>query len=138
MGRKGADQGSQRLAPAVNIALLGELNVYVVHEHELDRIAEGSPATLAFNGAIALLSMGVAFLLTVTTTTIQRQWLFDVYLFVSINFLLVGSVLLVYWWRTRSSVRRIVQSIKSRMRSQPGIQESMPPDPLPATPPNLT
>jgi hypothetical protein len=131
MARKAADQSSQHLAPAVNIALLGELNIYVVHEHELDKIAEGSSASLAFNGAVALLSIGVAFLLTLTTTTISKQWLSNVYLFVCINFLLVGSILLIYWWRTRKSVQVLVRDIKGRMRTQPGIQEPMPAVPHP-------
>jgi hypothetical protein len=119
VARKTNASHPQPLAPVVNVSMVGELNVYVVHEHELDQIAEGSPATLAFNGAIALISIGVAFVLTLTTTTISKPWLFSVYL-------LVGTVLLVYWWRTRTSVRQVVEKIKDRMPPPPGIQEQMP------------
>jgi hypothetical protein len=121
--RKAAQSNPQRLAPIVNIAPLGELNAYTVHEHELDRIAEGSTATLAFNGSVALLSLGFCFLLTLTTATITISWLFSVYLFFCINFILVGVLLLIYWWRTRTSVRAIVTRIKSRMPPPVGIQE---------------
>jgi len=126
MARKAAGTPNQ-LAPIVNIAPIGELNVYIVHEHELDEIAQGSPATLAFNAAVALISLGVGFLITVTTTTITLSWLFNLYLFVCINFLLVGSLLLGYWWRTRTSVRVVVTRIKSRMPPPVGIQEQADP-----------
>lgn len=134
MARKAST--SHQLAPVVNISLVGELNVYLVHEHELDELAEGSPATLAFNGAIALISVGMTLFITLTTTTITLGWLFNVYLFICINFLLVGTILLVYWWRTRTSVRRMVRKIKDRMPPPQGIQEAMPVDAPPAaTPP---
>jgi hypothetical protein len=129
MAKKPNAPAPQPLAPVVNVSMIGELNVYIVHEHELDRIAEGSPVSLAFNGAIALISVGVSLLLTVTTTTIAQHWLFNAYLFACINFLLVGAVLLAYWWRTRTSVRDIVQKIKRRMPPPPGIQEPMPVEP---------
>ncbi len=56
---------TQQLSP-VRVAPLGELTAYTVHEHELDIISAGSPATLAFNFAVALVSIGIAFILTLT------------------------------------------------------------------------
>jgi len=87
MGRKVSDANNQ-FAPALNVAHIGQLNLYVVHEHELDKLAEGSPATLAFNGAVAFISLAAALLLTVTTTTITKNWLFNTYLF----FALISSL----------------------------------------------
>ena len=130
--KKAAGSNPKSLTPVFNIAPLGELNAYVVYEHELDQIAEGSPASLALDVAIALLSSGAGFLLTLTTTTIAVPWLFSVYLFVCVNFLLVGVILLGYWWRARTSVRGIVAKIKNRMPPPPGIQE------LPGTAPSAS
>ncbi len=48
--RKSPDR-TQQLSP-VRVAPLGELTAYTVHEHELDIIAAGSPATLAFNSSL--------------------------------------------------------------------------------------
>lgn len=124
MAKKPSDPG-QQLSP-VRVAPLGELNAYTVHEHELDIIAAGSPATLAFNIAVALISFGVSFVLTLTTTTITSDRLFYSYLIICINCLTVGFLLLGYWWRTRKSVLVIVSKIKSRMPSPPAIQEQMP------------
>lgn len=62
MAKKLPDPG-QQMSP-VRVAPLGELHAYTVHEHELDIIAAGSPATLSFNVAVALFSFGVSFVIT--------------------------------------------------------------------------
>ena len=115
----------QQMSP-VRVAPLGELNAYTVHEHELDIIAAGSPASLAFNVAVALISIGVTFIITLTTTTIASNRLFYSYLIVCINCLIVGFVLLAYWWKSRTSVLLIVSKIKSRMPAPTPIQEQLP------------
>jgi hypothetical protein len=122
MAAKKAIDPGQQLSP-VRVAPLGELNAYTVHEHELDIIAAGSPATLSFNVAVALLSAGLTFVITLTTTTITTNRLFYSYLIVCINFLLAGLLLLGYWWRSRTSVLVIVSKIKSRMPAPQAIQE---------------
>ena len=103
MAARKAPDHTQQLSP-VRVAPLGELTAYTVHEHELDIIAAGSPATLTFNFAIALFSVGVTFVVTLTTTTIGSDRLFYGYLIVCINCLLVGTIMFVYWLRTRTSV----------------------------------
>jgi hypothetical protein len=74
---KKPNPAGQQMSP-VRVAPLGELNAYTVHEHELDIIAAGSPATLAFNVAVALISIGISFVITLTTTTITSNRLFIV------------------------------------------------------------
>lgn len=88
MTAKKAPDSTQQFSQ-IRVAPLGELTAYTVHEHELDIIAAGSPATLAFNFAVALISIGVSFILTLTTTTISSNRLFYSYLIVCINCLLV-------------------------------------------------
>ncbi len=122
---KKPDTSGQHMSP-VRVAPLGELNAYTVHEHELDIIAAGSPATLAFNVAIALVSIGVTFIITLTTTTITNNRLFYSYLIICINSLIIGFVLLAYWWKSRTSVLIIVSKIKSRMPAPTPIQEQLP------------
>ena len=122
--RKSPDR-TQQLSP-VRVAPLGELTAYTVHEHELDIIAAGSPATLAFNFAVALISLGFAFVLTLTTTTIASDRLFYGYLIACINCLLVGVIMFVYWLKTRTSVHITVAKIKSRLIAAPPIQEPPP------------
>ena len=104
------------------------MTAYTVHEHELDIIAAGSPATLAFNFAVALISIGVSLVLTLTTTTIATDRLFYGYLIAYINCLLVGAIMFVYRLKTRSSVQVTVLKIKSLLVSPTPIQEQLPSD----------
>jgi uncharacterized Tic20 family protein len=122
--RKSTDP-TQHLSP-VRVSPLGELIAYTVYEHEMDLIAAGSPATLAFNFAIALVSIGVSFVVTLTTTTISSDRLFYGYLIVCVNCLLAGLFAFIYWMRTRTSVNQAVTKIKSRLVVPTPIQEQLP------------
>jgi hypothetical protein len=113
----------------VRVAPLGELTAYTVYEHELDIIAAGSPATLSFNFAVALISIGASFVLTLTTTKIDSDRLFIVYLNLCIICLLAGIVMFAYWFRTRTSVVVMVAQIKERLVVPTPVQESAPGDP---------
>ena len=124
MTTKKSNEQTQQLSP-VRIAPLGELTAYTVHEHELDVIAAGSPATLAFNLAVALIPVGVTFIITLTTTTISSDRLFYSYLIVCVNCWLVGSIALIYWLRTKNAVDLTVAKIKSRLVVTPAIQEAI-------------
>ena len=119
----------QQFSP-IRIGPLGPLNAYTVHEHELDMIAAGSPAALAFNFAVALISLGVSFFLTLTTTKIVSDRLFYGYLIVCINCLLAGIITSAYWFRTRASVNATVAKIKSRLIIATPIQDQFPTDPV--------
>lgn len=128
MGKPKAGSQAKPLGPVINVSMIGELNVYSVHEHELDRLAEGAPAGLAFDGAIAFASIGLTLMLTLSTTEIRSWWLFNAYLFICILSIMQSIVLFMYWFKTRRSIRALVSRIKSRMPAPPGIQEPMPAD----------
>lgn len=115
-----------RQLSTVYVAPLGELTAYTVFEHELDVIAAGSPANLAFNFAVALTSIGISFVLTLTTTTITSDRLFYGYLIACINCLLAGIIMFTYWLRTRTSVGVTVAKIKNRLIVPTPVQESPP------------
>jgi len=117
-----------RQDPLVRVAPLGELIAYTVYEHELDIIAAGSPATLAFNFAVALISIGTSLVLTLTTTTITSNRLFYGYLIACINCLLAGIVMFAYWLKTRTSVSVTVAQIKGRLVISTPTQEPPPVD----------
>jgi len=113
----------------VHVAPFGKLTAYTVLEHELDVIAAGSPANLAFNFAVALISIGISFVLTLTTTTITSNRLFYGYLIACLNCLLAGIIMFAYWFRTRTSVNVTVARIKSRLIVPTPVQEPPPGDP---------
>jgi hypothetical protein len=127
--RKTPDRTHQLLP--VRVSPPAELIAYTVHEHELDIIAAGSPANLAFNFAVALVSIGVSFVLTLTTTTINSDRLFIVYVNACIICLLAGVIMFAYWLKTRTSVSVTVAKIKSRLVVPTPVQEPPSIDPTP-------
>ena len=111
----------------VHVAPLGKLTAYAVLEHELDIIAAGSPATLAFNFAVALISIGVSFVLTLATTAIASNRLFYGHLIACLNCSLAGIIMFAYWLKTRASIT--VAKIKSRLIVATAGREPPPVDP---------
>ncbi len=122
MTTKKSDDHTQQLS-LVHVAPLGKLTAYTVLEHELDIIAAGSPANLAFNFAVALISIGISFVLTLTTTTIPSNRLFYGYLIACLNCMLVGIIMFAYWLKTRTTVSITVAKIKSRLIAPVSVQE---------------
>ena len=126
--KKNPDHTQQLLT--VRVAPPAELIAYTVHEHELDIIASGSPAGLSVNFAVALISIGISFILTLTTTKIESDRLFYGYLLACINCLLVGVIMFAYWLKMRTSVSVTVDKIKARLVVTTPVQE--PPTGVPA------
>ena len=119
--RKNPDPTQQ--LPLMQVAPLGKLDAYTAHEHELDLIAAGSEASLICNFAVALISIGVSLVLTLTTTEISSDRLFYGYLLACINCRLVGIIMFAYWLKTRTSVGVTVAKIKARLVVATPVQE---------------
>ncbi len=77
---------------------------------------------------MALVSIGVFFVLTLTATTINSNRLFVVYVNIFMICLLVGLIMFAYWLKTRSSVSHTVAEIKSRMIVATPVQQVPPVD----------
>jgi hypothetical protein len=126
---------SQPQQPVVRVAPLGELNAYTVYEHELETLAQGSPAGLFLNFALALLPAAVGIIVTLRSST-MTDLNFTLFSSASIIFIVAGVICLTLWWRTHRSVASLVEDIKRRMPPQ-GIQAtaSAPSPPSPPTSP---
>ena len=120
---------SKPVQPKVNvrIAPMGELNAYIVFEHELDELVKGSTATLWLNFALALLPAALGVAVTMAGSTLTE---FNFLLFFCLSGLLtlVGLACLVVWWKTHKSAAESLRKIKARMPSAislpPPIQEA--------------
>jgi hypothetical protein len=117
----------------VRIAPLGELKAYLVSESELETLARGSSELIFLNFALALLPISLTLVVTLWTTTISSERLYQGFLIVATITFLAGLILLVLWWRSHVSSRTLVARIKNRMPSFPGIQEppALPGEPSP-------
>jgi hypothetical protein len=100
--------------PVVRVAPLGELKAYTVSEHELDRLARGSVVSDLLTIAYALLSVAVTLLATLLSTTLDDLRLTHFFCAFLI-FTIAGVICFIIGWRTRESVKSLVNEIKNRM-----------------------
>lgn len=117
------DPGSA-IRPVVYVAPLGELEVYPIYGHELDEFAQGSPAQLCLNFALALLASGLSFFANLLVTDISSIKTFNVFVILTVFFLLTGTILLAIWWKLHRSTKNLAQRIRERMPPPRGIPEA--------------
>ncbi len=116
--------------PKINLAPLGELNAYIVYEHELDEIARGSPVALYLNFAIALIGIGASFLIALLTTSFTENLVRSVvFCIICVATLILGVLYGILWYRDHTSTGDVIERIKRRMP----LDESTQADPGGAT-----
>jgi hypothetical protein len=115
-----AQPADASILPAVRVAPLGELRVYIISEEELNELENGSPASQNLNFALALLASGFSFLTTLLTTEIASVRTFAVFVILTVVFLLFGVILFASWYRLRKSSQGLAQRIRDRMPPPPG------------------
>src|SRR5688500_12251188 len=99
MDREPQQKIESNLLPAVRVAPLAELRVYIIGEQELNELGQGSPASVHLNFALALLASGTSFLTTLLTTDILSAKLFTVFVVVTVVFIVAGIVLFANWYK---------------------------------------
>jgi hypothetical protein len=105
---------------------LGELRAYPVYEHELERLAEGTPASLFLNFALFLLPISLTLMVTFATTNVPPGYVFQSLVCVCGVTLIAGVVLFALWFALHRRTRSIIDEIKSRMPPE-AIAETDPP-----------
>jgi hypothetical protein len=113
------------LSPPVRIAPLGELNVYPVCEHDLDRLAQGSPASVMLNFALFFLGVATTAFGTLWTAPPQNDRVYYTFLTIFLVTLIAGVVLLVLWRFQHQSTKDLVKRIKSQMPPKLAVGEGV-------------
>lgn len=91
------------------------LSLYEVTDNELEILEKGSPSSIYLNFSIFLLSIGIAFLITLLSTNIESSKVFAVFvIFCSVG-IVVGVLLLVLWYRMKNEVSEVIVKIKGRI-----------------------
>jgi hypothetical protein len=107
--------------PRVKLAPAGELKAYVVFEHQLDLLEQGSPASLMLNFSLFFLGIaGTAFgtLCTISPTNII---VFCVFFMVFITTLIAGILTGSLWRLNHKSAKSIIHGIKAQMPPNPPV-----------------
>ena len=110
----------------VKLASPGELRAYVVFEHQLDSLAEGSPVSLLLNFALFFLGISITAFGTLTALPAGQDRSYYTFLIISLITLIAGIVLLALWYFMRRSVRSIIVEIKAQMPPNPQIEQISP------------
>jgi hypothetical protein len=116
----------QAAEPVVRVAPLGELKVYTVYEHELETLSRGSTGSLFLNFALFLLPIAFTLVVTLSTTLIASDRLFEGFVIVATVTAIAGVVLLLLWWQEHRSSANLVKEIKDRMPPPPAISQAAP------------
>jgi len=103
---------------------LGSIKVYDVTEHELNQLEKGGSESVFMNFAIFALSIASSFLITLTTIEIGSDRVFVSYLMVTILGYVIGLILLVLWWKGKSSIKKLIKDIRNRIKDKVGEKES--------------
>ncbi len=124
----------------IRVAQLGELNAYVIYEHELESLdkldadlAKDPPESVYLNFALFLFPISLSFLITLLTTTIVSNRTFELFVIVSILAFIISLLLFALWMRDRRSYRKSrqlllqdraqqIRKIKSRLPPNPRVQ----------------
>jgi hypothetical protein len=111
------DKGREVALPAVEVRYvgMGQLRIYLVSDEELTIIESVSPTGTLLNLAIALLALGIGSILTLLLSgPSQSIYRFTVAVVVISVSVIVGSVLLILWGRSRKRTPDIVERIRAR------------------------
>lgn len=130
MSGKRKDQ--HQVGPVLRVAPLGELKVYAVTEDELEALGRGSPGSLYLNLGLAMLPVGIAFLITILSADIPSQEGKIFFVCSAVLFSVLGAISLVFAAHHHLSTKSLVQKIKDRMPPEvvgPAPDQGQPPMP---------
>ncbi|HEX4054117.1 MAG TPA: hypothetical protein VHX86_07620 [Tepidisphaeraceae bacterium] len=102
-------------SPRIQRGRIDSLSVYEVTDYELGILEHGSPSSTYLNFALPLISQAIALLIVLITQKIDSQKVFTILVVLTVVGFVVGSLLMVIWWRTRTSVKGVIAKIRSRI-----------------------
>ena len=110
----------------VKLATPGELRAYVVFEHQLDSLAQGSPVSLLLNFALFFLGVAASALGTLWTAPPTKDRIYYTFLIIFMICLIAGVILLSIWYVMHRSASSLIVEIKAQMPANPAIEQAPP------------
>ena len=101
--------------PLIRRGRVDIVDLYEVQEAELQILEKGSSATLLFNIAIFLLSSAFTCVAALVTSDFKWQIAETIFIFFSVLGFMLGTCLMIIWWRNRTSVAKVVSTIRNRI-----------------------
>lgn len=114
------------ILPKVLIGGIGLLKLHQISDDELTRLERGSGHSLFLNLGIGVISIAVAFLVSLLTTQIASDRVFTVFIIITVVGFLSGAAFLIMWWCTRQPISKLVQQIRDRLPPEGEAQQLSP------------
>ena len=106
------------LNPRIRRAKVDSLDLYEITEDELMALEHGSPESLYLNFSIFLISIAMSFLISLLTTKIESNRLYDIFVIITVIGFVIGTILFILWLREYLSSSSISQKIRKRMKDE--------------------
>lgn len=110
--------------PAIHRVPLDKLRIFEITEAELEALERGSPESIFLNLAIAVLSVAISFLIALTTTKIENDRTFYVFVIVTSVGCVSGITFALLWFIWRRSLKSVSTEIRKRIPPPEGVQEN--------------
>jgi hypothetical protein len=107
---------SEKTLIRVRRGRVDSVDLYEVKENELELLENGESTGLQLNFSIFLLSTAFSGIITLCTATFTKPVLQTTFLIVSVIGILLGLYLLLLWWKGRKSIKKVIQTIKDRIK----------------------
>lgn len=111
-----------QLDPAIHRVRLDKLRIFEITEAELEALERGSPESIFLNLAIAVLSVAISFSVSLTTTQIDSDRIFYVFVIITAVGYVAGITFGLLWIISRRSLKKVSAKIRSRIPPA-GVQE---------------
>ncbi|WDF71496.1 hypothetical protein [Novosphingobium sp. KACC 22771] len=106
-------EGNKKLV--VRRGTVDSVDLYEIKDSELDILERGSSADLQLNFSIFLVSIAFSAICALSTSTFASESIKTVFIVVSVFGILLGSYLILAWWRSRNSVKELCKTIRKRI-----------------------
>lgn len=92
------------------------VDLYEIKDSELEIFQRGSPADLQLNFAIFLLSLAFSAIASLATATFTSYNVHTTFVVVAVVGVLLGSYLLISWYRNRTSLHTLCNRVRERIK----------------------
>lgn len=108
------NENSSEKPPQIRRGRIPSFAIYEISDYELKLLGDGSSASLELNFSLVLLSSSLSFVITLFSAQMTNNTE-TVFKIVSIACAFIGFYLLLTWYRSRSSIKELIEEIHQRI-----------------------
>ena len=111
------NENQSEIGPTIKRGSITSLSVYEITDFELTIFEQGGTSSVALNFCIFLYSVAVSGIVVLTTVDLSKNnKLYLVFFTISIIGVVLGTYMLITWWRTHTSVSGVCKKVRERLK----------------------